>query len=77
MHGDEAPRRRRTDHDYITFREAVDMFATKDAILLLTGSIEKLDIKLDKVLADKVPGWFWLVVGPIGAVILAHYLPGK
>lgn len=73
MHDDEHGRT-----DYITFREAVNMFVSKADFDKFSIRIEN---KLDELLAGRLPKWVWVGLGgvaaflaPLVAALLTHYI---
>lgn len=54
------------ERDYITFREAVNMFVSKADFEKFSIRIET---KLDELLSNRLPKWAWVLIGIIAAFI--------
>ena len=92
--------RRATDGSYISFREAVKMFATKEDLASLKTGVQMLvtemasfptrseheirwerddeyrkatQEKLDDLVAQRLPQWLFMALGPLAAIGIAFW----
>lgn len=74
--GDENLGRRKYDGEFITFREAVDKFVTRDEFAQLRRDLSEMKGDLKAVLRNQLPPWFLPVV-TVAAVfivlVIQHY----